>query len=382
MSSELGPNAHLIGEPGSRHVIGTPALVLDLDRLDANIRSMAEHARQHGYTLRPPAKIHKCSEIARLQVAAGAVGVCCATLFEAETFVQSGVSGVMLFSTVVTEPKLERLAALNARAAGFIVAADSSENVAQLGVAARRSGRPLGVLVDYEVGGGRTGIADEDAAIALARTIAETDGLELAGVQGYVGSYQTVRDYDERRRITRSCLEPLARLLDRLRAIGLPATVVTGGGTGSHEIDGELGVLNEIQPGTYIFMDVNYLDTPIRRAEPHPFVCSLSVRTTVIGAAQPGFVITDAGAKEVDGIYGPLAPRILRGAPDGATYSIVGDDLGRIDLAAPNEPLAVGAVVEIVPPHCYQTVAMHQVYHCVRGDELVAIWPIDALASW
>ena len=260
-----GPNEHLVGEPGSRHLIGTPALVLDLDRLDANIRSMADHATQHGYALRPPGKIHKCSEIARLQVAAGAVGVCCATLSEAETFVQHDVPGVMLFSTVVTDPKLERLAALNAQTDGFVVAADSSENVEQLGVAARRSGRPLGVLVDYEVGGGRTGIADEDTAVALARAIADTDGLEFAGVQGYVGSYQTVRDYDERRRITRSCLEPLSRLLDRLRAVGLPASVVTGGGTGSHEIDAELGVLNEIQPGTYIFMDVNYLDTPIRR---------------------------------------------------------------------------------------------------------------------
>ena len=377
-----GPNEHLVGEPGSRHLIGTPALVLDLDRLDANIRSMADHAAQHGYALRPPGKIHKCSEIARLQVAAGAVGVCCATLSEAETFVQHGVPGVMLFSTVVTDPKLERLAALNAQTDGFVVAADSSENVEQLGVAARRSGRPLGVLVDYEVGGGRTGTADEDTAVALARAIADTDGLEFAGVQGYVGSYQTVRDYDERRRITRSCLEPLGRLLDRLRAVGLPASVVTGGGTGSHEIDAELGVLNEIQPGTYIFMDVNYLDTPIRRAEAHPFACSLSVRTTVIGAAQPGFVITDAGAKEVDGLYGPLAPRILTGAPEGASYSIVGDDLGRVDFTSAADSLAVGAVVEIVPPHCYQTVAMYQVYHCVRGDELVDIWPIDALASW
>src|SRR6185437_571630 len=116
----------------SRHMIGTPALVVDLDRLDANIQSMAEHARQHGYALRPPAKIHKCTEIARLQVAAGAVGVCCATLAEAETFVRRDVPGVMLFSTVVTEPKLERLAALNARADGFLVAADSSENVEQL----------------------------------------------------------------------------------------------------------------------------------------------------------------------------------------------------------------------------------------------------------
>ena len=229
----LGPNEHLVGEPGSRHLIGTPALVLDLDRLDANIRSMAEHARQHGYALRPPGKIHKCSEIARLQVAAGAVGVCCATLSEAETFVQNGVPGVMLFSTVVTDPKLDRLAALNARADGFIVAADSHENVEQLGVAARRSGRPLGVLVDYEVGGGRTGTADEDTAVALARAIPTR----------MASSSPECRDTSAATRpsgTTTSAVASRGRVSSRSPGCstgsvqsGLPASVVTGVGRGA-----------------------------------------------------------------------------------------------------------------------------------------------------
>jgi 3-hydroxy-D-aspartate aldolase len=173
-----GPNEHLIGKPGSRHQLGTPALVLDLDRLDANIASMAAHAKANGYALRPPAKIHKSVEIARRQVAAGAVGLCCATLAEAEVMVAGGIPGVMLFSSVVTGPKLERLANLNQRADDLVVVVDGFDNVDQLGAAARRSGRRLRLMVDFEVGGGRTGVADEPQAVALARHICETEGLE------------------------------------------------------------------------------------------------------------------------------------------------------------------------------------------------------------
>lgn len=377
-----GPNEFLIGVAGSRNILGTPALILDLDRLDANIASMAAHARANGYSLRPPAKIHKSIEIARRQVAAGALGLCCATLAEAEVMVAGGIPGVMLFSPVVTEPKLERLAALNARTDDLIVVADDFDNVDQLGVAARRSGRPLQVMVDFEVGGGRTGIADESQAVALAQRMLETEGLEYAGVQGYVGKHQAIADYDRRRTASHAYLAPLVRLVKRLAAEGLKPRIVSGGGTGTHDIDPELGVLTEIQTGTYVFMDVHSENVVMRRDEPHPFQTSLYVRTTVISAAQPGFVITDAGAKELDGFHGVLAPEVYDGAPPGARYTIVGDDMGRIDLAQPGDHLAVGDVVNVLPPHCYQTLVLHPAYHCVRGDDLVDIWPIDALPSW
>ena len=375
-----GPNEFLIGVPGSRNLLGTPALILDLERLEANIESMAAHARANGYSLRPPAKIHKSVEIARRQIAAGALGPCCATLSEAEVMVAGGIAGVMLFSPVVTEPKLERVAALNARAVGLIVVADDFNNVDQLGAAARRFGRRLQVMVDFEVGGGRTGIGDESKAVALARRIRETEGLEYAGIQGYVGSPVAV-DYDSRRATSRAYLAPLVRLVDRLTAEGLKPRIVSGGGTGSHDIDAELGVLTEIQAGSYIFMDVHYRKVVMRRDEPHPFQTSLYVRATVISAAQPGFVITDAGAKEIDGIHSALFPEIYDGAPVGARYSIVGDDLGRIDFARSGDGLAIGDIVNVLPPHCYQTVVLYAAYHCVRGDELVDIWPIDALLN-
>ena len=215
-----GPNEPLIGRPGSRSALGTPALVLDLDVLEANIASLAEHARLHGYAVRPVAKVHKSTEIARRQIAAGGIGVCCATLAESEAMVEAGIPGVMLFTSVVTPGKLERLAALNARAEGLIVVADDPGNVAQLAEAARRSGRALQVLVDIEVGGRRTGLADDDRAVALARLIAESDGLDYAGLQGYVGDHQNTVAYDARRERSHELLQPLVRLVERLESRG------------------------------------------------------------------------------------------------------------------------------------------------------------------
>jgi 3-hydroxy-D-aspartate aldolase len=374
-----GPNEHLIGVPGSRNLLGTPALVLDLDRLDANIASMAAHARANGYALRPPAKIHKSVEIARRQVAAGALGQCCATLAEAEVMVAAGIPGVMLFSTVVTEPKLERLAALNARTDDLIVATDGFDNVDQLGAAARRSGRRLQVLADFEVGSHRTGLADESQVVALARRIQETKGLEYLGLHAYCGNHQAVVDYDERRTAAWAFLAPLVRLVERLTAEGLKPRVVSGGGTGTHDIDPDIGVLTEMQTGTYVFMDVYYKDVVLRRDEPHPFQHSLYVRSTVISAAQRGYVITDAGGKELGGVH---PPEIQDGAPPGATYTLCGDDMGRIVFANPDEHLAVGDVVNVLPPYCFQTVVLNPAYHCIRGDDLVDIWPIDAFQNW
>jgi 3-hydroxy-D-aspartate aldolase len=383
IATNRNPNEALVGQPGSRHLMGTPALVLDLDVLDRNIASMATFAQARGYGLRPPAKIHKSVEIARRQVAAGALGLCCATLAEAEVMVDGGIPGVMLFTSVVTEAKLGRLSALNGRTPdGLLVVADDPRNVSQLGEAARRSGRPMRVLVDFEVGGGRTGVADPATAVELARQIAATDGLVYAGVQGYVGNHQANPDFEARRAESQRLMAPLIDLVARLRDEGLPPEIVSGGGTGTQDIDHEFRVLTELQPGTYIFMDVNYRGAELRRDEPFPFAPALSVRTTVISNAQRGFAITDGGTKEVNGLFGPLAPVILNGAPNGATYSIVGDDMGRIDFARAEDGLDLGAVVNIQPPHCYQTVIMYGCYHVVRGDDLVDIWPLDALPSW
>jgi 3-hydroxy-D-aspartate aldolase len=382
MSDWRGTNASLIGRPGSRVALGTPALVLDLDRLDANIRSMAAHAESHSYQLRPTAKIHKSTAIARLQVNAGAVGVCCATLSEAEAMVDARIPGVLLFTSVVSEAKLQRLAALNARAEDFIVATDDFDNVTQLGRVTRATGQALQVLIDFELGGGRTGLADQDNAVALARHIQETDGLDFVGIQAYNGQGLSERDYDSRRAVVLERAHRVSQIIVKFEAEGLHPRIVSGGGTGSHDIDSETGVFTEMQVGSYVIMDGYYKDTVMRRNEPHPFAPAVTVWGTVVSAAQPGFVITDVGLKEIDGAFGPISPTVVSGAPAGTSYSLVGDDLGRIDFASAHDDLPVGARFELLPPHCYQTVTLYSVYHCVAGDELVGIWPIDALRSW
>ena len=377
-----GPNAALIGVPGSRHALDTPALVLDIDAMQANIDSMAAYARDHGFQLRPVAKIHKSVDVARLQVAAGANGVTCATLAECEAMTDGGVPGCLLFTSVVSAQKLARLAALNARAEDLIVVADNPANLLQLAEAGRASGRPLQVLVDIEVGGRRTGIAGDERILEFAKRVAETDGLLYAGVQAYVGDYQNTVDYDARRARSRELLAPLVPLVERLKDEGLAPRIVSGGGTGTHDFDHELGVLTEFQVGSYVFMDVNYRDVVMRKRDPHPFGFALSVRTTVVSAEQPGFVITDAGMKELDAMLGLKYPAILRGAPDGAKYALAGDDMGRIEFTDASDRLAAGDVIDVLPAHCYATLNMYSHYHVVRGDELIDIWPIGARDNW
>ena len=377
---DFGPSEPFIGVEGSRSALSTPALVLDLDRMERNIAHMAARTRQSGHGLRPVAKIHKSIEIAKRQVAAGALGVCCATLAEAEVMANGGVPGVLLFSSVVSEPKITRLAALNARAEGLLVAVDDAANVDQLAHAARSTGARLRMLVDFEVGGRRTGIVYEDAAIALAKHITEIEGAEFAGLQGYHGGLQNTPDYDERTRLQAACVAPLARLVERLSANGLTPAIVTGGGSGSYQIDPPQGVLTENQAGTYIFMDVNYIDIVFEREMPHPFEVALLVHTTVISASNPGYVVTDAGVKEF--AREELAPRILSGPAAGALYELIGDDLGRVTTKPTSARPGVGEVLECVTPHCYATLNLYNAYHCVRGDTLVDIWPIDARAQW
>ena len=377
-----GSNESLIGVPGSRHELTTPALVLDLDVLEANIASAARHALATGYTIRPVAKIHKSVDVARLQNAAGGLGACCSTLAECELMVDSGFMTSMLFTPLVSQPKLARLAELNARAEGLLVVVDGVEQIERFAAAARLSGNVLQVLVDVEVGGGRTGVATPAEVVSLAGRISDTPWLEFAGVQAYVGTHQKLKDYEARKRRSAELLQPLVRAVAQLESVGLPPRVVSGGGTGTHDFDAGLAPFTELQLGTYVFMDSSYREAILRLDEPHPFRPALTVMTTVVSTAKSDAVITDAGLKELDGFLGPDRPVILRGAPEGATYTIVGDDMGRVELIGERDNLALGAIVEVQPPRCYQTLNLYSHYHVVRGDELVDLWPIEARAAW
>ena len=375
----LGPNETLIGQQGSRQALSTPALVLDLDRLERNIAYLANYLGRKGHGVRPVAKIHKSVEVAKRQIAAGALGQCCATLAEAEVMADAGIPGVLLFSQVVTEPKIARLARLNARAEGLLVAVDDTAVVDLLAAAALAAGKPLSMLVDFEVGGRRTGLVSIDDAVALARHIADTEGAVYAGIQGYNGSFQRSPDFAARRAEQERCTAPLVTLCERLAAAGLAPEIVSGGGTGTYAIDAAAGLFTECQAGSYIFMDVNYADTPFEPDNPHPFETSLFVRTTVI-SARDEFAVTDAGIKELQREEFP--PRVASGAHPDTLYELVGDDMGRVTVPEGAPLPQVGDALECIAPHCYQTLLLYDVYHCVRGDTLVDIWPIQARSQW
>jgi D-serine deaminase-like pyridoxal phosphate-dependent protein len=377
----LGPNEALIGKPGSRLLLDTPALCVDLDAMERNIAAMAEFCRSKGVALRPHAKTHKSVNIAAKQIAAGAVGICCATIGEAEVMVAGGIRGVLVTSPQVTPPKIARVIALNLAAAeGFAVVADHPQNVADLAAAASASGKTLDVLVDFSSGHHRTGAATADDAVALVRAVEAADGLRLAGLQAYYGNLQHIGDRAERQDKTMRQHAVIAGLVGKLRAAGLAVPVVTGAGTGTHDIDAEGKVFTELQAGSYIFMDVEYAEALRNGRNALPFETSLFVQTAVVSVESAkvpgGNVTTDAGLK-CFATEGPK-PEVMSGVLPGATYDYAGDEHGRLFFPPAGPVPALGARIEVVTPHCDPTVNLHDFYHVVRGDTLIDIWPVDA----
>ena len=374
---DLGPNAPLIGVPGSRARLDTPALLIDLDALERNIAAMAAHARAAGVALRPHAKTHKSVAIARRQVEAGALGICCATLGEAEVMVRGGLPGVHITSPQVTESKIARLIALNASPhRGLSVVVDHPDNLAALDRAAQGAGKTLDVLVDYEAGQGRTGVASEADLVALVRVARDGRGVAFRGVQAYSGNLQHVPVRAERRTRALAQARLVGAMIERLRRAGIEVPIVTGGGTGTFDLDPEAHVFTELQVGSYVFMDVDYLRAMADGRNAPPFETALFVATAVVSVNAKDYVTTDAGLK-CFATDGPT-PVPAAGVPSGSRYEFFGDEHGRLIVppGAPRPPL--GAHIECVSPHCDPTVNLHDRFHVVRGDTLVDIWPVDA----
>ena len=368
-------NEDLVGIPGGRWKLQTPTLVIDLDAMERNIARMAEHARKRAIALRPHAKTHKSAEIARRQIAAGALGICCAKLGEAEALADGGIDSILITSPVVTEGGIGRLMALNARMRELIAVCDSAEIAASLDGAAGASGKSLRVFVDIDPGLGRTGIRPERAA-ALVERVAGARNLEFAGLQCYAGQVQHMESPNQRRDASLSALAELAGLRDGLAAKGLAPGILSGGGTGTFDIDPDARVLSELQAGSYVFMDRQYNDVWTKPGDRPPFETSLYVQTTVISANRTGMVTTDAGLKAFatdDGV-----PVIAHGAPSGAAYFFFGDEQGGILYPQDARKLTQGDQIACVVPHCDPTVNLYDRYHVVRGDTLEALWPVDA----
>lgn len=372
----LAWNEGLVGLAGGAARLDTPALVLDLDAFEANLSAMAAFARAQGVKLRPHAKTHKCLTVAEAQRAAGeVVGFCCAKLGEAEALARGGQGGLLLTAPVIGPSKIPRLLALAARLPDLAVVVDDPANAEDLAEAAAAAGLRLGVLVVVDVGAHRFGVTSLEAAVELGRLVAARPSLELVGIQGYAGRIQHLPSYAERAAATRPVNALLARIRDAFRAAGLPCSIVTGSGTGTHDIDGRLGVFTELQVGSYPFMDVDYLACDLTGDGKTRFRPALFVWTRVVSNRQAGFVTTDAGSK-CFATDGP-APVVAAGAPPGSSYAMFGDQFGRVDLPPGHDGLPVGALLRCIAPHCDPTVNLWDHLVAVRGDTVEAIWPIE-----
>lgn len=375
MSIFEAANSKIVGQSGSRWNLLTPALVLDLDILESNIETMAEWAKQGQVALRPHGKSHKSPDIARRQIAAGAVGLCCASLREAQVMAAHDIPG-LLITTPLAPAKAPLVAALIKRGADIAVVADHPDLVAAYGAAAAELAVELEIFVDLDVGLGRTGTPSAQTAIELAGQVSAHAHLKYGGVQGYMGHLQHVDDRDERRRRLDRDTTDLRGMVDALVKANLPPAVVTGGGTGTHRLDAENGAFGEFQVGSYLFMDVQYLSVQQTASGRQPYGAALFVQTSVVNVNHPAYAVTDAGLKSF-ATDGPK-PLLARGAPAGASYRYMGDEHGAIDFADAADSLTLGAKVECVTPHCDPNVNLYDCYNVVRGDVLVDIWPVAA----
>ena len=372
-------HAGLIGVPGSRDALNTPVLVVDRAALERNIARMAAFAAEKGIKLRPHAKTHKSVDIAKLQRAAGAVGFCCAKLGEAEALAEGGItSGLLITSPVVSPPAIARLVALNAATTDLMVVVDHPANVAALGEAASGGGKSLKVVIDLDPGIHRTGVSSPDAAIDLLKAIQSQPSLLYAGLQCYCGMQQHIEGFADRKGAVEERGAYIRSVVEALSAAGAPPPIVTGSGTGSHRIDAELGLFTELQVGSYVFMDDQYLVCDIAGAGPDqsPYEPSLFVEARVVSANTPALATVDAGYKALSTDADP--PKVVGGAPEGSRYFFMGDEHGAILPPPGQTPPALGERVTLRAPHCDPTVNLSDTYHVVEGDTLVALWPVSA----
>ena len=351
--------------------VDTPALILDLDAFERNLKTLADLARGR-VRVRAHAKTSKCAEVAKRQMALGAVGVCCQKVSEAEAMVEGGIPDVLVSNEVVGAPKLERLAAL-ARRAKLGVCVDDTGNVKELDAAAGRAGSKLDVYVELEVGMGRCGVAPGEPALALARAVASSPNLRFAGLQAYHGRAQHVRSMADRRALIDKAAEAARATRALLETNGIACPIVTGAGSGTFMFEVESGAWDEIQPGSYAFMDADYARNDWAAPLPR-FEHALFVLATVMSRPRWDRAIVDAGLK---------ASSVDSGMPGvwqrpGLKYIQASDEHGFVEISAGAPAPALGEKLLLVPGHCDPTINLYDWYVCVRGGIVEDVWTIGA----
>lgn len=341
----------------------TPALLLDLDRVERNLDRMAALVSATPVKLRPHAKTHKSARIAQMQLDRGAIGICCAKLAEAEVLADGGITDILITTELVGEHKIRRLIALAARATLTIVVDDAAAATA-ISAAAVAAGLRIDVLVDVDVGQHRTGTVPGAAAVALGKAVAALPGLRLRGLQGYEGHLQHIATVTERRASNATAMTLLCEVAAAFAATGLATGVVTTGGTGTALFAAGFDAVTDVQPGSYVVMDAQYGDVA-----GVGFESALTVLATVL-SVRADWAVVDAGYKSLSSDAGtPRVPGL------DAEFRFAGDEHGKLVFAG-RPTLALGSTVQIVPGHCDTTINLHDAYVVHRSGTFVERWPI------
>ena len=362
----------LIGIP--KEELDTPALLIDLDAMERNLDRMAKYLAPTRVKLRPHTKTHKSPLIAHRQLAAGAIGVCCQKLGEAEVMAAAGIRDILICSEIVGVNKIHRLMAL-AKHANVTVVVDHPENIQALSEAAIAYKITLPVLVDVNLGQNRCGVLPGDSVVRLVEQIGKSPGLSFKGLQGYHGKIQHLQGFENRGQKSQEAMEQLGETVRLLKGLGLEPEVVSGGGTGTYNIDPHLGVITELQAGSYIFMDYQYRMVGGQRGEVFDdFEMALTLLGTVISTPDSRWAVVDIGLKaaSIDG-----GVPVLRGL-EGIEYRPGGDEHGILLFKDVGREVRLGEKLEFYPGHGDTTINLHDDYYAIRQGKLEAIWPVAA----
>ncbi len=356
--------------------IQTPCLILDLDALERNIKKMGDYAKEHGMRHRVHGKMHKSVDVAKLQEKlGGAIGVCCQKVSEAEVFARGGIKDILVSNQVRDPAKIDRLARMPKYGARVIVCVDDVDNVADLSAAAQKHGTEIECFVEIDCGAGRCGVTTTEDVVKIAKAIDAAPGLKFTGIQAYQGAMQHIDSYEARKEKLDIAIAMVKDAVEGLKAAGLEPELVSGGGTGSYYFESNSGVFNELQCGSYAFMDADYgriHDKDGKRIDQGEWENALFILTSVMSHAKPDKAIVDAGLK---------AQSVDSGLPvvygrDDVEYVKCSDEHGVV--ADPKGILKINEKLKLVPGHCDPTCNVHDWYVGVRNGKVEAVWPVSA----
>lgn len=353
-----------------KNELDTPALLIDLDKMEANIQKMSNYFTTVNAELRPHLKTHKTPIIAHKQIAAGAIGITCAKLGEAEAVIHAGIRDVLIANQIVGIQKIERLVNL-AKHSDIMVAVDNTHNVQAISEAASAKGVTIRILVEVNIGMDRCGVEPGQPTLDLTHQIIKSPNLKFEGLMGYEGHTVANPNQTERETATREAMQRLVNTKHYLQKHGIEVSIMSGGGTGTFNITGSIPEMTEVQAGSYIFMDSTYHNV---KGAGEKFDCALSVLATVVSRPEQDRIIVDAGLKVLTKEFGIPQPNGITG------LEMIGlsEEHGKIHVSDENVSLTPGDKLEILPTHCCTTVNLHDRYYGIRNEMVESVWEITA----